>query len=200
MSFSSSLSSADLENSYVSDTLDEFSRQALEFTAYDVTRHIRSQVGPFVEVLHYLVRDIVHKLMAVRTHYNYELFNKNYGGQDVMAYRPSANSTSPQNPITPLGVGSLGVQKNDLVMKPRSEGRVTVPASELKKIGLKPFNSISLHKTGKVISVSKVDGHNPGSIYKLDKYGALRLRRNLVSGYKAFRVKTLSDRVELVGE
>ena len=210
MGFSQSLSSQDLEATYVSDALDSFVKKQSEFTAYDITKFIRDRVGSNTEVQHNLVRDIVHKLMAVRTHYDYVAFNKDFGGQQAIAYKPVGNvvpvSSKTQPTITPIGIGTLVTNKNSLVMKPKSEGRVTVPASELKKIGVVPNDFVNIIVENDKITIYGKNSKQPTNVgyftYGTDKYGSIRLRKHLLGSYKAFRIKTdtIKCLIQLVGE
>ncbi len=174
-----------------------------EFTAHQVTQAVRKSVGPTVEVIHNDVRQIVHNYMNTVT--SYEEFSKSYGSTTARAYRPRQRTTqvSPAVPVVKNTGITPATNLGTFVayMTPKSEGRVTVPASALKKIGVKPNDNVWLTKCNDLLTLSKVTGHTK---YVADKHGSIRLRHKYLNGCKKFKVVVKTDSppgvVQLVGE
>lgn len=201
LSFVSELGGNELRkevNKAVAAFTDNFS----EFTAHDVTTGVREAVGSNVEVVHSKVRALVHEIMAGA--FQYEEFLKDFGnGLQARAYRstvagncvPNTNTQSIKCWSIAKTPTAAGITKPNQVtgkafatMKPKSEGRVTIPSSALKKTGLYGVTKsgfVYLHEDGINLVV---DDNIPGERYKLDKHGSFRLRSNHVKNFKQFAV------------
>ncbi len=200
--FTSVLSGTDLDRE-VRKALSQYVDKSKSFSAHDITTQVRKNLGDKVEVRHDYVRPIVHDLMFVDA--NYERVSDG----TKFIYKSKTKTL-----IQPLGIGALQVSSNtqqppqliggSLYVYPRSEGRVTVPASVLKKVGFKAHdyvraclfgsNGIEIVKdTGSVVN---------GDKFKLDKYGSFRLRKCYVNGFKKFKIATSPTKslVVLYGE
>lgn len=223
MNFTSTLEGSDLELE-VGHVLTDFIRQNKEFTAYEVTQEVRRIVGPTVEVVHKDVRNAVHKMMAIRNQtYGYETFNRDFGsGVVAQAYRPQ-NVVKQQVPNPAKGgmlpsvaasipalfanafskamvsqnIGHLNKLNSDVVMEPKSEGRVTVPSLLMKKAGMygTRIRKVYLREDGDKLVVSD---NITGLAYKLDKHGSFRLRSNHVKDYKRFYMTAKNGSVEII--
>lgn len=219
MNFTSTLEGSDLELE-VGHVLTDFMRQNKEFTAYEVTQEVRRIVGPTVEVVHKDVRNAVHKMMAIRNQtYGYETFNRDFGsGVVAQAYRPQnvvkqqgvsvtfpnaaasvpalfANAFS--KAMVSQNIGHLNKLNSDVVMEPKSEGRVTVPSLLMKKAGMygTRIRKVYLREDGDKLVVSD---NITGLAYKLDKHGSFRLRSNHVKDYKRFYMTAKNGSVEII--
>jgi hypothetical protein len=179
-----------------------------EFTPHQITQKVRQSVGPMVEVVHNDVRSTV---LTEMTQYNdYDSYMKDYGnGVTARTYRPLPGVGKQKKIVhtLPLHVtGNLQVTKSQkdagkliATMTPKSEGRVTVPAAALKKIGVMTGDTVYLTKFNNLLTLSKTTGHTK---YKTDKYGSVRLRHKYLQDYTKFSVRLLKDSncVQLVGE
>jgi hypothetical protein len=220
MNFQSTLAGNDLEQE-VSGVLNDFMSQNKSFTAYEVTQEVRRIVGPTVEVVHKDVRNTAHKLMGVRaTQYGYEQYSRDFGsGLVAQGYRPQnvVKQGLPKSGSLPilLPVGASAMKKfaqgfnnlqvkntaivpADMVMEPRSEGRVTVPSSLMGKAGMYGWTKsgyVYLKEEGdKLIVTDNVTN----MVHKLDKHKSFRLRKNLVKDYKKFYMTAKNGSVEIV--
>lgn len=201
MSFNSVLSGVDLDRE-VRFALSQFVDKQKTFSAHDVSQQIRKNVGLLVEVRHEDVRPIVHDLM-----FNDMNYNKVFDGTKFV-YKSNLN---PINGITPIGVGALQVASQNsgqppvtkdngsMNLFPRSEGRVTVPATLLKQIGVQPDDVLFVHVNQNEIRVAKKIHSYPHHTFKADKYGSFRIRKNIVNDYRKFNVRVDSQDVVLVG-
>lgn len=218
-SFSKTLTGNSLE-SEVSKVLNSLFAADKEFTAHEVTREIRNRLGPSVEVVHGDVRNTVHKLMT--TNISYENFDKDFGnGTRAMAYRPKTGVASKQKKTQPhvkwpksnvalgglpikvtgtLSVANSANKNGDIFVYPKSEGRVTVPASALKKIGAKPGSKVSLTKANGHITIFNDGGKFGHDRHTVDKHTSIRIRKHRVEGFKRFNVSVKDGVIYLDGE
>jgi len=206
MGFAKVLSGSDLDKE-VRLALSQFVDKCKTFTAYDITLQIRKNIGDSVEVCHNDVRPKVHDLMFPDATYSRSFDGTKY------VYK-SINKPL----IQPLGSGFLQVTAPAVLppiidrtfdasiarvfVEARSEGRVTVPASTLKHIGVNPGDNVYVHINinGNALRIAKHFHSYPHFIFKTDKYGSFRLRKNMTSGFKKFEVKIDSQDVLLIGK
>ena len=175
------------------------------FPPYQETQQIRKNVGPTVEVVHNSVRDEVYNYMSQVS--SYERYMKDYGGITATTFRPKQKKKAPMllggtGTLTVTSTNTTTKGSNKTYMYPKSEGRVTVPASALKQIGVKPGDVVGLTKCKELFTLIRgVHGHDQ---YKADKHGSIRLRPKRVAGYKRFELKIVQGDtqkiVQLVGE
>ncbi len=189
----------------VREAIEFFTKNDSEFTPHQVTQQVRKQVGPTVEVEHGVVRDLVHKEMEHND--DYDSYLKDYGNAKAKTYRPiTAGKVRKQKKKSPImlgGVGTLSVSgptststtnttnkgSDTLYVYPKSEGRVTIPASALKRIGVKPGAIVSLTKSNEYLTVFNDSGSFGHDRYTADKYGAIRVRKTRAAGFKRFSLK-----------
>jgi bifunctional DNA-binding transcriptional regulator/antitoxin component of YhaV-PrlF toxin-antitoxin module len=122
-----------------------------------------------------------------------------------MAYRPNSKQKKvhthvkfPKSHVVSGGLpikvtGTLSVanktnKNDDIFVYPKSEGRVTVPASALKKIGAKPGSKVSLTKANGHITILNDGGKFGHDTYTVDKHTSIRIRKHRVAGFKRFKV------------
>lgn len=94
-------------------------------------------------------------------------------------------------------IGHLNKLNSDVVMEPKSEGRVTVPSLLMKKAGMygTRIRKVYLREDGDKLVVSD---NITGLAYKLDKHGSFRLRSNHVKDYKRFYMTAKNGSVEII--
>lgn len=212
LNFTKTLSGSELRNE-VNKAISSFTDNFVEFTAHDVTAAVRKAVGPTVEVIHNKVRAIVHDVMAGA--FQYEEFLKSFGpaGLQARAYRSTVGgqcvpatgkgtghvvATGPTIKLPVANISKLAASVATHLMQPKSEGRVTVPASALKKTGLYGVTKsgfVYLREDGNNLVIDDSVGNER---YKLDKHGSFRLRSNHVKGFKRFAVHPQNGKLVIV--
>lgn len=173
----------------VKKTLDFFTMAGYDFTAHDITKAVRTMLGPKIKVDHKDVRDAVHVAMSGRPKYN-----KDINPQGAILYK-SVNSNAVQVVTTqtiktknPSKVIVNTLQSTAPIItrppknsrKPDKRGTLTIPKAVLDNVSVIRTWAIT-SANGNTRTLSPIRGQSlPKSItkYTKNKSGNVRVTKN----------------------
>jgi len=198
----------------ISDTattvMDKLLQKTETFTAYDVTEEVRSHMKD-TNIFHYKLKPFIHEYLEDVVNdglYTADLENMPNNGPMAIVYKPVGKVNKTPTPVsTPTPTDNKIVltckttppnarpkraipsQTKTDIIQPDKRGRVCIGKEHVERLGLKPFDKVTVYQMGDVIVITRLTlNANVLGEYTVDKYSNIRVGTSVLGVIdKAFK-------------